>query len=130
MHISERRARTIAVIALVSGLCWAGIPAAPVSAQIAAVRSTPEDGAELDLPVRTVRIWFDEAPLVDKSTLDIKAPGNRARAEGLHSMGENDLMARVVGPMPNGNYVLTWTTAGADGQEQTGTISFTVQRGP
>ena len=98
------------------------------SAQIALTRSTPEDGAALDVPVRTVRIWFDEAPLVDKSTLEIEAPGNRARIEGLHSMGEDDLMARVVGPMPNGAYTLTWGAVGADGEERTGTITFTVQR--
>ena len=115
---------TAVVFALLSGVGSVG----PASAQIAATSSTPEDGAALDVPVRTVRVWFDEAPRVDKSTLEITAPGNRARAEGLHSMGENDLMARVVGPMPDGDYTLTWTTTGADGREQTGTITFTVQR--
>lgn len=101
----------------------------PVSAQIKLAGSTPEDGAALNGPVRTVRVWFDEAPDVDESTLEMSGPGNRAKIEGLHTMGENDLMGRVTGPMPNGEWTMTWTAVGADGEEQTGTITFTVDRG-
>ncbi len=122
-------ARTLGCLTFVVGLS-STLTVGAASAQIALTRSTPEDGAALDVPVRTVRIWFDEAPVVDKSTLEIEAPGNRARIEGLHSMGEDDLMARVVGPMPNGAYTLTWAAVGADGEERMGTITFTVQRKP
>lgn len=34
----------------------------PASAQIILAGSTPEDGADLDGPVRTVRVWFDQSP--------------------------------------------------------------------
>ena len=104
--------------------------AGPAAAQITLAGSTPEDGAALDGPVRTVRVWFDTAPPVDQSTLEIAGPGNRAKVEGLHTMGENDLMGRVTGPMPNGEWKMTWTIVGADGKTQTGTVSFTVQRPP
>ncbi len=104
--------------------------AGQASAQIKLEGSTPPDGAALDGPVRTVRVWFDTAPPVDGSSLAISGPGNRAKIEGLHTMGENDLMGRVTGPMPNGEWTMTWTTVGADGEEQTGTITFSVQRPP
>ena len=104
--------------------------AGQASAQIKLEGITPPYGAALDGPVRTVRVWFDTAPPVDGSSLAISGPGNRAKIEGLHTMGENDLMGRVTGPMPNGEWTMTWTTVGADGEEQTGTITFSVQRPP
>ena len=100
-----------------------------VSAQIALVGSTPEDGAAQDGPVRTVRVWFDEAPDVAESSLTMSGPGNRATVEGLHTMRENDLMGRVSGPMPDGEWTMTWVTVGADGVERTGSVVFTVDRG-
>ena len=100
----------------------------PASAQIVLAGSTPEDGADLDGPVRTVRVWFDESPQVSRSTLEITGPGNRAKIEGLHTMGENDLMGRVTGPMPDGEWVMSWTVVGADGEARTGNITFTVKR--
>jgi len=128
--LSERRrpltrmARAFAAVALFALL------ATPVSAQITLAGSTPEDGAALDGPVRTVRVWFDLAPPVEGSTLEISGPGNRARIEGLHTMGENDLMGRVTGPMPNGEWTMTWTVDRADSEKQSGTVTFTVQRPP
>jgi methionine-rich copper-binding protein CopC len=112
----------------VSACCLVVVMAGPASAQIALAGSTPADGAALDVPVRTVRVWFDRPPQLDESTLEISGPGNRATIEGLHVMDENDLMGRVSGPMPDGEWRLTWTAAGADGEPQTGTITFTVQR--
>ena len=54
----------------------------PASAQIVLAGSTPEDGADLGGPVRTVRVWFDQSPQVSRSTLEI--PG---RAIGPKSKG-------------------------------------------
>ncbi|MDA1092291.1 MAG: copper resistance protein CopC [Acidobacteria bacterium] len=104
--------------------------AGPASAQMTLAGSTPEDGAALNGPVRTVRVWFDTAPPLENSTLELSGPGNRAKIEGLHTMGENDLMGRVTGPMPNGEWTMTWTVVGADGTKQTGTVAFTVQAPP
>ena len=102
--------------------------AEPLPAQIVLAGSTPEDGAVLDGAVRTVRVWFDQELQVSRSTLDIDGPGNRATIEGLHTMGENDLMGRVSGPMPDGEWTMTWTAIGIDGEERSGNIMFTVQR--
>ena len=79
--------------------------------------------------VRSVRVWFDEAPDVAESSLTISGPGNRATVEGLHTMRENDLMGRVSVPMPDGEWTMTWATVGADGLERTGSVTFTVDRG-
>ena len=118
--------RVVAAV-LLMGLVSIG-PVDSAEAQIELRGSTPEDGAALDGPVRTVRVWFDKLPEVAKSTLTISGPGNRAEVEGLHTMGENDLMGRVTGPMPNGEWTMTWTAVAADGEERAGTVTFTVQR--
>ena len=127
-RMTMRKAGAPEALVLV-GLVFA-LLAGHASAQIKLEGSTPVDGAALDGPVRTVRVWFDTAPPVDGSSLEMSGPGNRAKIEGLHTMGENDLMGRVTGPMPNGEWTMTWTTVGADGEEQTGTITFSVQRPP
>ncbi len=114
-------------VALLGALLF-GLALQPASAQIKISGSTPEDGAELDGPVRTVRVWFDQAPVVAESTLELSGPGNRARIEGIHTMGENDLMGRVTGPMPNGEWTMSWTAVGPDGETQTGSVSFSVDR--
>ena len=66
--------------------------------------------------------------MVAESTLELSGPGNRAKIEGLHTMGENDLMGRVTGPMPNGDWEMSWTAVGSDGKTQTGSVRFTVDR--
>ena len=124
MGVIQRSIHVFAIVAC-SALVWL---AAPVSAQIVLAGTTPEDGAALDGPVRTVRVWFDQAPQLSKSALEIAGPGNRAKVEGLHTMGENDLMGRVSGPMPDGEWTMRWTAVGPDGEEQTGSITFTVER--
>ena len=116
--MTMRKAGAAEALVLV-GLAFA-LLAGHASAQIKLQGSTPVDGAALDGP----------APPVDGSSLEMSGPGNRAKIEGLHTMGENDLMGRVTGPMPNGEWTMTWTTVGADGEEQTGTITFSVQRPP
>ena len=113
-------------MAVVCGLGLVLVP--PASAQIALAGSTPEDGAELDGPVRTVRVWFDVAPDVSKSALEIAGPGTQAMVEGLHTMGENDLMGRFTGLMPDGEWTITWTAVGPDGEARTGSVTFTVDR--
>lgn len=90
----------------------------------------PAAWAQLTKPARTLRIWLDSPPVVAKSSLSLEGPAGPMTVQGLHSMGENDLMARVVGAMPNGEYTVTWTTENAAGDQQTGTWSFSVQRAP
>ncbi len=98
-------------------------------AHLKALRTSPEDGAALSGPVRTLRVWFNQAPDVPLSKLELEGPDGPLRVEGLHTMGEKDLMARVAGRIPNGSYTARWQTAGDDGHVLTGEWTFTIQRG-
>ncbi|MXX75927.1 MAG: copper resistance protein CopC [Holophagales bacterium] len=91
--------------------------------------TSPEDGATLSGPVRTLRVWFNQEPDVPLSKLELTGPTGPLSVEGLHTMGEKDLMARVSGRMPDGSYTAKWQTAGDDGHVLTGEWTFTIDRG-
>ncbi|MXZ38081.1 MAG: copper resistance protein CopC [Holophagales bacterium] len=91
--------------------------------------TNPEDGAKLSGPVRTLRVWFNQEPDLPLSKLELTGPNGSLSVEGLHTMGEKDLMARVSGRMPDGSYTAKWQTAGDDGHVLTGEWTFTIERG-
>ncbi len=97
-------------------------------AHVRALAVSPEDGARLSGPVRTLRVWFDQEPDLERSQLELTGPNGPLSVEGLHTMGEKDLMARVSGRMPDGSYTATWRTAGEDGHLRTGEWTFTIER--
>ena len=92
------------------------------------IQTDPVDGAKLTRPARSLRVWFDRAPVVEKSQLALEGPMGSMQVQGLHTMGEDDLMARVVGAMTNGSYQASYTATFADGESITGTWSFEIQR--
>ncbi|MEM1246960.1 MAG: copper resistance CopC family protein [Acidobacteriota bacterium] len=92
-------------------------------------QTLPEDGATSGKPVRSLRVWFTQEPDLPLSKLELEGPNGALEVTGLHTMGEKDLMGRVVGAMPDGAYTAKWTAAGDDGHVLTGTWSFTIQRG-
>ena len=98
-------------------------------AHIKASKTSPEDGATLSGPVRTLRVWFNREPDVSLSKLELEGPAGPMKVEGLHTMGEKDLMARVSGRMPDGAYTARWQAAGDDGHVLTGEWTFTIDRG-
>ncbi len=112
---------------------WAAVAlllavAAAAFAQIRMSATSPADRATLNGPVRTLRVWFDLEPDLSASTLELVGPDGALSVEGLHTMGEKDLMARVSGRMPDGSYTATWRTAASDGHLRTGEWSFTIDR--
>ena len=86
------------------------------------VKSSPVDGAVLTGPPVDVRVWFAEAPELDSAQLVVSGPVDVA-LRMLHTMGENDLMAFVVGEVPDGGYTLRWQFA-----DKSGEITFSVKR--
>ena len=98
-------------------------------AHLKASKTSPEDGATLSGPVRTLRVWFNQEPDLPLSKLELTGPNGPLSVEGLHTMGEKDLMARVSGRMPDGSYTAKWQTAGDDGHVLTGEWTFTIDRG-
>lgn len=131
---SARRAATRLVRAVAFAFCLALLLGGASSSNTTsttpqAVDHSPEDGAVLDRPVRSLRVWFDHAPDVAASELSLEGPaGADLEVTGLHTMGEEDLMARVVGRMPDGKYTATWRIGSGDGAA-TGSWSFEVRRG-
>ena len=108
-----------AVVLLLATAAWAHIEAS---------KTSPEDGATLSGPVRTLRVWFNQEPDVPLSKLELTGPTGPLNVEGLHTMGERDLMARVSGRMPDGSYTARWQTAGDDGHVLNGEWTFTIDR--
>ncbi len=117
-----RRAAAFGAAALLLVLATAAFAHLKVS------NTSPEDGATLSGPVRTLRVWFNQEPDVPLSKLELEGPAGPMKVEGLHTMGEKDLMARVTGRMPDGSYTARWRTAGDDGHVLTGEWSFTIDR--
>jgi len=79
---------TTLVLALLASAAVAGLSAS---------QTEPEAGATLSRPPTTLRVWFSEAPEVDKSELTLEGPTETMDLEGLHTMGADDLMVRIVG---------------------------------
>ena len=98
-------------------------------AGLSAEKTDPEEGAVLSRPPAGLRVWFSEAPEVEKSELMLEGPTGAMDVEGLHTMGSDDLMGRIVGKVVDGEYKASWKTVDANGEEQTGEWSFSVKRG-
>ena len=91
-------------------------------------KTDPVNNAKLTAPARSLRVWLDHTPSVEKSSLTLEGPNGPLVVQGLHTMGADDLMARVVGPMPNGKYTAKWASEDAEGNKSEGTWTFTIQR--
>ena len=114
-------------LALMSGLSI--VLACAALAGISAEKTEPEEGATLSRPPTALRVWFSEAPDVELSGLELEGPTGELEVEGLHTMGRNDLMGRIVGRVVDGEYTASWKTVDSSGEEQTGSWSFVVKRG-
>lgn len=100
-----------------------------LAADLSAERVEPEAGSTQAQPPRHLRIWFDQAPDPEKAELHLEGPGGELTLEGLHTMGDNDLMVRIVGRVPDGEYTATWKLTDPDGETHQGEWAFTVKRG-
>lgn len=102
-------------------ICLVAAPAV-LSAELE--RSYPAQGEVLEAPLKSLHLWFSEAPAATAEVKVLKdGEGPAPRVEGLHSMGDDDLMAWVRGEMPDGQYRLVWSMDG-----QSGEVSFSVKR--
>jgi len=114
----------VGVAAVALALCLA----AALFAHLQLTGTSPENSETVNGPVRTLRVWFNQEPDVPLSKLELEGPSGPMNVEGLHTMGEKDLMARVTGRMPDGAYTARWQTAGDDGHVLKGEWTFTVDR--
>ena len=123
------RSRRLRVVAGMTAAGFLLLLATAAFAHLKVSNTSPEDGATLSGPVRTLRVWFNQEPDLPLSKLELTGPNGPLNVEGLHTMGEKDLMARVSGRMPDGSYTAKWRTAGDDGHVLTGEWAFTIDRG-
>ncbi|HVR28975.1 MAG TPA: copper resistance protein CopC [Thermoanaerobaculia bacterium] len=110
-------------------LLFAGLGAAAAASALQAQRMDPGRGETLSRPPQHLRVFFDVLPDPAKSELTLRGPEGELRVEGLHTMGENDLMARIVGRVADGEYTARWRAVGTDGSTSEGEWRFVVKRG-
>jgi methionine-rich copper-binding protein CopC len=103
--------------------------AATAATALDAVRMDPEREQTLTRPPQHLRLFFDAAPDPAKSQVTLRGPEGELKLEGLHTMGENDLMIRIVGRVADGAYAVHWKAVGTDGSTSEGEWKFTVKRG-
>lgn len=105
------------------------LAAAALAADLEVQQVEPEAGSTQTRPPRHLRVWFDQAPDPEKAELELVGPAGALDLEGLHTMGANDLMVRIVGRVPDGEYTAKWKLTDGDGEAHEGEWSFTVKRG-
>jgi methionine-rich copper-binding protein CopC len=100
---------------------------APVvlSAHMKLEKATPAPDSTVSAPLKTIQMWFSEAPDPTVSKIEVVGPEGPVKATGLHAM-EKSLMATIDGPTPPGAYKVSWQSAGDDGHVQKGEFKFTV----
>jgi methionine-rich copper-binding protein CopC len=113
--------RTLAILSL-AALVAAGAFA------LGAHKMDPEKNATLTRPPQHLRVLLDVEPDPAKSELKLTGPEGELEIEGLHTMGEKDLMGRIVGRVADGEYTASWKATGIDGSTSEGQWTFTVKR--
>jgi methionine-rich copper-binding protein CopC len=88
----------------------------------------PAKDTTLTRPPQHLRVFFDVDPDPAKSQLTLVGPEGELKLEGLHTMGEHDLMVRIVGRVADGEYTASWKATGVDGSTSEGQWKFVVKR--
>ena len=105
--------------------CGLAMPHSPI------LSSEPKEGAVLTRAPRTIRLYFEGLPDVDRSTLRLQGPNGEHRLRGLHTMSADDLMIEILDPLTPGDYTVEWTTVIVNNPTiYSSTFSFTVEDSP
>ena len=113
------------VIAATLAACGLAMPHSPI------LSSDPEGGAVLNRAPRTLRLYFEGLPDVDRSTLRLQGPNGEHRLRGLHTMAADDLMIEILDSLTPGDYTVDWTTVIVNNPTvYSGTFDFTVEDMP
>jgi methionine-rich copper-binding protein CopC len=105
--------------------CGSAIPHSPM------LDSEPGAGAVLTRAPRTLRLYFEDLPDVDRSALRLVGPNGEHQLRGMHTMAADDLMIEILDPLTPGDYTVEWTTVIADDPAvYSGKFDFSVQERP
>ncbi len=100
--------------------------AALVQAHAKLEKSEPAANATVSKAPTSVQMWFNEAPDLKVTKVELAGAGGKVELGPAHSMGKNNVMAPIVGKMADGKYTVNWQTAGDDGHVEKGTFAFTI----
>jgi methionine-rich copper-binding protein CopC len=75
-----------------------------------------------------VQLWFNEAPDLKVSKIEVTGPAGKVELGPAHLMDAKTVMATIKGDVPDGKYTTSWRTAGKDGHIIKGEFAFTVKR--
>ena len=91
------------------------------------LKSAPAAGATLTTSPARVEMWFEEKPDPAVSKIAVKGPAGAVETGPVHANPKNALAADFKGKLANGQYAVSWQTAGDDGHVSKGDFSFTVK---
>lgn len=111
-----------AVISVLLAACASGTEYTPI------INSEPAaDSIQTRMP-RTLRLYYNALPDVERSSLSLIGPEGEVELRGLHTMAADDLMIEIMEPLANGDYAVHWTAiVGDDPAEYTGEVHFQVR---
>ena len=95
---------TFLTITATLAACGLVMPHSPI------LSSEPKEGAVLTRAPRTLRLYFEGLPDVDRSSLRLLGPNGEHQLRGLHTMAADDLMIEILDPLTPGDYTVEWTT--------------------
>jgi methionine-rich copper-binding protein CopC len=121
MDVPRRLSPTVA-----AACAFAVVLTVGVAAHMKLQKSEPAANSTVTAPVKTIQIWFSEAPDSTVSKIDLKGPSGSIKTAGLRATGKS-LVATVDGATAGGRYVVAWQSAGDDGHVQKGEFAFTVK---
>lgn len=113
------------VVFAVALLLFAAVAA---HAHLKVSKTEPAEGAVMAEPVTSIHVWLTQEPDVALSKLELVGPAGPVALEPVATTGKKDLVSKVTGAMPDGEYTARWQTAGDDGHVQKGEWKFSVKR--
>jgi len=115
------RSRTIALV-----FTLVVMVAVPLYAHMKIEKTEPAADSTLKAAPKQIQVWFNEAPDVKVTKMDLTGPSGAMKLAPPRVDGKS-IAATVQGPLSDGAYTATWQSAGDDGHVQKGEIKFTLR---
>jgi methionine-rich copper-binding protein CopC len=91
------------------------------------LKTAPAAGAALTASPARVEMWFAEKPDLAVTKIAVKGPAGAVETGPLHDQPANSVAADFKGKLANGQYTVSWQTAGDDGHVSKADFSFSVK---
>ncbi len=91
------------------------------------MKSEPAAGAVLNAAPSRVEMWFEEKPDLAVSKLAVKGPAGPVELGPLRATSGKSIAGDFKGKLADGQYLVSWQTAGDDSHVSKGDFGFTVK---